>query len=237
MELTVAIDSVLRMREQQLWPYPDAVKFAVAAERAGVDGILVSLDINHVTVRDRDLRDFEALARARLCVALAPGSPLLDELVHSAAQRCVFVPSRRHEHSSGGSLAVGVVRELLESACRGIEGRELELGARVDPSIEAIKICADTGLHAVELNTASYALASHGDGCTRRISTLRECASYARSRGLRVSVRGGLDFENAGALADIEGIQELRIGQAVIAQALFDGIQTSVAKMRNLLGG
>jgi len=237
MELTIAIDSVIRMREQQLWPHPDAGKFAVAAERAGVDGILVSLDVSHVAVRDRDLHDFDELARASLCVALPPGSPLLGELVSSTAQRCVFVPSRRHEHSSGGSLAVGVVRELLESARRGIEGREFELGARVDPAIEAIRTCADAGLHAVEINTASYALAAHGDGRTRRISALRECASYARTRGLRVSVRGGLDFENAGALVDIEGIQEFRIGQALIARALFDGIQTSVAKMRSLLGG
>jgi pyridoxine 5-phosphate synthase len=236
MELTIAIDSVVRMREQQLWPYPDAGRFAVAAEGAGVDGILVSLNVTHVAVCDRDLREFDALSHARLCVALAPDSPLLGELVAAVAQRCVFVPFRRHEHSSGGSLAVGVVRGALESARSAAEGRGLELGARIDPNLEAIRICAEAGLQAVELNTASYALAAHGDSRARRIETLRECVSYARSRGLRVSVRGGLDFENAGALLDIEGIQEFRLGQALIAQALFDGIQTSVAKMRDLLG-
>ena len=65
-ELTVVIDSVVRMREQQLWPHPDLLEFALAAENAGVDGVLLGLHVPHVTVRDRDWRMLERLRRARL---------------------------------------------------------------------------------------------------------------------------------------------------------------------------
>jgi pyridoxine 5-phosphate synthase len=236
MELTVVVDSVIRMREQQLWPYPDPRQFAAAAENAGADGILASLNIRHVAARDRDWREFDGLARAGLCIALAPDSHWLAPIAASAVSRCVLVPARRHEHSSGGSLAVGVVRELLESARRTVEGFDIQLGARIDPLRDAVRICADAGLDAVELNTAAYALAGRVASRARRIEALRECVSFAHSMGLRVSVRGGIDFENVGALADIEGIHELRIGQAIVSRALFDGVQASIARMRNLLG-
>lgn len=235
-ELTVVVDSVLRLREQQLWPYPDVLEFAMAAEDAGIDGVLLSLYIQHVTVRDRDWSLLSGLRRARLCLAAAPDDPLLHAVAQSGAARCLLIPGTRHQHSSGGALAVGVVRERLIQARRIFSGTGIELAARIDPDIEAIEVCAESGLDAIEIGTAAYALASRSELARKRLSELQACVNAAHSHGLRVSVRGGLDFENVAALTTLAQISEIRVGQALIARALLDGIAASVGRMRALLG-
>ena len=235
-ELSVVIDSVVRMREAQVWAQPDAGALAAAAIGAGADGVLLSLYATHVAARDRSpemLGEFGG----RLCVAATLQPILLQATLASAAQQCVIIPGARHEHSSGGSLAVQVVREALLSARALLAQRDIEVAARIDPELEAVECCHELGLRAVEFNTARYALAARRETRERRFAELSNCAAAAREAGMRVSLRGGLNFDNVGAFAMLEGVSEVRVGQALIAAALFDGIQTSIAKMRGLLGG
>ncbi|HMB73413.1 MAG TPA: pyridoxine 5'-phosphate synthase [Gammaproteobacteria bacterium] len=235
-ELTVVVDSVLRMREQQLWPHPDVLEFAMAAERAGVDGVLLSLHIQHVTVNDRDWRLLEGLHHARVCLAVPPDGQLLQAVAASHAARCVLVPGTRHQHSSGGALATGIVADSLLRARETFNGTNIELAARIDPDIEALSVCSDAGLDAVEINTAAYALASRAEIRARRLDELQACIGAAHACGLRVSVRGGLDFDNVGALTAFAQISEIRVGQALLARALLEGISASIARMRTVLG-
>ncbi len=236
-ELTVVIDSVVRMREQQLWPWPDPLEFALAAEQAGIDGVLLSLHVPHIAVRDRHWRMLSELREARLCLAAPARAAVLKSVAESSAKRCVLIPGSRHEHSSGGALAVTVVRQALSDAVQLLEHRDIELGARIDPDPIAVRQCADAGLQGVELNTAAFALAGRPASRARRLAELERAADAARTCGLRVSVRGGLDFTNVSAVIACEGIAEVRVGQALVAQALFDGIAASIARMRDLLGG
>ena len=235
-ELTVVIDSVVRLREQQLWPHPDLHEFANAAETAGVDGLLLSLHTPLVTVRDRDWRMLGQLHRARLCLAAAPEPKRLQAVAQSGASRCVLVPGSRHQHSSGGALAVGVARDAVLEAARTFADSPVELGARVDPVIAAIEACAELGIEAVELNTAAYALASRAEIRAKRLDELQAAVLAAGRAGLRVSVRGGIDFDNVAGLTQLAGISEIRVGQAIVARALFDGLAASVDRMRVLLG-
>jgi len=236
LELTVVVDGVMRMREQQLWPYPDLLEFATAAEDAGADGILLSLHIQHVTVRDRDWRVLSGLRRASVCLAAAPDEASLAAVAQSGAARCVLIPATRHQFSSGGALAVGVVRDSLARARQILAGTDIELAARIDPNVGAVQVCADVGLDAVELNTAAYALTSRAALRERRLEELRSCTSAAGALGLRISVRGGLDFDNVAAVREIPRISEIRIGQALIGRALLDGIGASIVRMRTSLG-
>jgi pyridoxine 5-phosphate synthase len=236
-ELTVVIDGVVQMREQHIWPHPDPLEFALAAERAGADGILLSLNVDHVAAHDRDWRMMSDLRHARLCLAVPPRATMLQIAAASAAARCVLIPTSRHEHSSGGALAVAVVREELRAAGRLFEDAGIELAARIDPDPVAVSLCAEAGLSSVEFNVAAFALASRPQSGARRLEELRKAVDAARANRLRVSVRGGLDYRNVRDLVSSVEVAEIRIGQALISRALFDGIEASIARMRNCLGG
>ena len=231
------MDNVVRLREQQLWPYPDPLQFALAAVHAGVDGVLLSLHVSHVAVSDRNWQVLGELQEANLCLAAPPRTEVLQTVAESNASRCVLVPGSRHEHSSGGALAVAAIRDRLTAICRLLEGTDIELSARIDPELTAVSQCAEAGLQAIELNTSAFALAGRDDVRVRRLDELTDAINAGLKAGLRVSIRGGLDYENVGDLCRLSGLAEMRVGQALISQALFDGIGASIARMRDRLGG
>jgi pyridoxine 5-phosphate synthase len=236
-ELTLVLDSVVRLREQQLWPQPDVLEFALAAERAGIDGVLLGLHVSHVAISDRNWHTLDKLSRSKLCLAAPLRLDLLQRIAESKAKRCVLVPVSRHEHSSGGALAVSAVSGQLPAARSILERSDTEFSARIDPDLTAVSQCVAAGMQAVEFNTSAFALAGRAEIRARRRGELADAISAARDAGLRVSVRGGVDYGNIAELAGCYGLAEIKIGQALIAQALFDGIEVSIARMRDLLGG
>jgi hypothetical protein len=69
----------------------------------------------------------------------------------------------------------------------------------------------------------------------RELERLRAAAARAAARGLTVHAGPGLNYHNVGPIAAIPEIVELNIGHAIVAQALFDGFPTAVAKMKALM--
>ena len=60
-------------------------------------------------------------------------------------------------------------------------------------------------------------------------------AAYAASKGLHVNGGHGLNYQNAPAVAAIPEIEELNIGHAIIARAVFTGLKEAVAEMKRII--
>jgi len=53
--------------------------------------------------------------------------------------------------------------------------------------------------------------------------------------GLQVNAGHGLNYQNVAAVAAMPHISELNIGHAIIARALFTGLQEAVREMKRLM--
>ena len=60
-------------------------------------------------------------------------------------------------------------------------------------------------------------------------------AKYASSLGLKVNGGHGLNYQNAGRIAQIPEIEELNIGHSIIARAVFTGLAEAVAEMKKVI--
>ena len=98
-----------------------------------------------------------------------------------------------------------------------------------------MRIAADTGAPFVELHTGAYANA-RGAEREFEFERLAHAAEFARGRGLRVNAGHGLDYENVGAVARIEALEELNIGFAIVARSLFTGVDAAIGEMLALIG-
>ena len=63
-----------------------------------------------------------------------------------------------------------------------------------------------------------------------------QAAQLAHSRGLEVHAGHGLNYHNVGPVAAITEIVELNIGHAIIARAVFVGLDRAVREMLDLIG-
>ena len=60
-------------------------------------------------------------------------------------------------------------------------------------------------------------------------------AELAELLGLECHAGHGLDYETVGPVAAIPQMQELNIGHFLIGESLFVGIDTAIARMRNIM--
>ncbi|MGC1728069.1 MAG: pyridoxine 5'-phosphate synthase, partial [Steroidobacteraceae bacterium] len=86
----------------------------------------------------------------------------------------------------------------------------------------------------VELHTGAYANAA-GAAQAVELERLREAARRAVRLGLEVHAGHGLDYHNVQPVAAIAEVVELNIGHAIIARAVFTGIEAAVREMKALM--
>ena len=69
----------------------------------------------------------------------------------------------------------------------------------------------------------------------RELALLAKGVEHGVRHGLIVNAGHGLHYHNTEAVAQLPGINELNIGHALVAHALFVGFKQAVREMRQLL--
>ena len=67
------------------------------------------------------------------------------------------------------------------------------------------------------------------------MSRIEKAVEAGRALGLKVNAGHGLDYHNVQKIAAMEGIEELNIGHAIVARAIFSGLPDAIATMKKLM--
>jgi len=232
--LGVNVDHVATIRQARGTRYPDPVTAALLAEQAGADSITVHLreDRRHIQVRDVEV--LLRTVQTRVNLEMAVTEAMLDLAVRHRPTDCCFVPERRQELTTEGGLDVASQTQRIGAACQRLVEHGIRVSLFVDPDQAQLEACAAAGAPVVELHTGAYAEAQ-GSTAAKELARIRAAAERAHALGLTVHAGHGLHYHNVGPIAAIPEIVELNIGHAIVAQALFDGFATAVAKMKALM--
>jgi len=231
LELGVNIDHVATLRQQRGTRYPDPVHAALIAEQAGADNITLHLREDRRHIQERDVRALRGLLATRMNLELAATAPMLDFACEIQPADCCLVPERRAELTTEGGLDVRANLAAIRSACAQLGAAGVRVALFIDPVAEQIDAAADSGASVVELHTGEYAEAE-GAQQVQQLERLRLAARHGVARRLEVHAGHGLHYRNVGPVAAIAEINELNIGHAIIAQAVFDGLGAAVREMR-----
>jgi len=232
--LGVNVDHVATVRQARGTRYPDPVMAALIAEQAGADSITIHLREDRRHIQDRDLDVLGLAIQSRINLEMAVTEAMLEVAARAAPADCCFVPERRAELTTEGGLDVAGQKSKIAAAAARLRERGIRVSLFVDPDFAQIEASAAAGAPVVELHTGAYADAS-GGAAARELERIRAAAQRASSLGLTVHAGHGLNYHNVAPIAAIPEIVELNIGHAIVAQALFDGFATAVAKMKALM--
>jgi pyridoxine 5-phosphate synthase len=105
----------------------------------------------------------------------------------------------------------------------------------IDPDPLQIDAAVRCGAPVVELHTGEYAEADTPEAADAAFRTIAEAVAYARKKGLVVNAGHGLHYHNTERVAAIAGVNELNIGHAIIARAVFTGLKDAVRDMKAIL--
>ncbi len=233
--LGVNIDHVATLRQARGTIYPDPVQAAFIAEQAGADGITVHPreDRRHIQTRDVLVLAKTLSTRMNLEMAVTDAMLTLAEEVRPAAS--CLVPEKREELTTEGGLDEVGQEAHIRAAVQRLQAIGSEVSLFIDPDVAQIDATVRTGAPVIELHTGRYADATTEAEQLAELQRIQQAAAYAHECGLIVNAGHGLHYHNVEAIAAIPCMNELNIGHAIVARAVFVGLAEAVREMRALL--
>ena len=233
--LGVNVDHVATLRQARGTAYPDPVAAALAAERAGADSITIHLREDRRHIQDRDLEIMQRTAQTRVNLEMAITDAMLEIALRVLPEDCCLVPEKREELTTEGGLDVAGQVDAVARACRQLDDAGIRTSLFIDPDPAQLEASAACGAPVVELHTGTYADASDRIEQARELDRIRAAAEYGDRLGLTIHAGHGLHYHNVQPVAAIDEVVELNIGHAIVARAVFDGIDKAVADMKALM--
>ncbi|MEZ5978651.1 MAG: pyridoxine 5'-phosphate synthase [Planctomycetota bacterium] len=235
LRLHVNVDHVATVRQARRAAVPSPTEFALLCEEAGAHGITVHLRKDRRHVQDQDVVELRARVTTFLNLECSLDEEMLGLAADSGADAFCVVPENRQEVTTEGGLDVVAERERLAKAVPRLTKAGGIVSLFVDPDEAQLRAALDLGAPFVELHTGSYANAK-GDAKAAELQRLVDAAALGRKIGLRVNAGHGLDLANVGAVAAIEGLEELNIGHSLVGRALMVGAREAVREMLVSMG-
>ncbi|MHB8417098.1 MAG: pyridoxine 5'-phosphate synthase [Myxococcales bacterium] len=233
--LGVNVDHVATLRQARKTLYPDPVAAAALCELAGADQITLHLREDRRHVQERDLVVLRRTAQVRLNLEMAATPEMVKTAYDVKPDMATLVPERREELTTEGGLDLVGQRDQVRKVVRTLRDAEIVASLFVDPDVEQVRAAHKMDAQRVELHTGRYCDARLPRDRAREMARLVDAAKVAAKLGLGVAAGHGLNYDNVGAVAAIEEIDELNIGHALIARAIFVGLDRAVRDMKALL--
>ncbi len=235
MDLGVNIDHVANVRQARGTRYPEPVQAALVADQGGADSITVHLREDRRHINERDVRLLAETIQTRLNLEMALTEEMLDFALALRPADCCLVPERREELTTEGGLDVRAHEKVLQPAIARLTEAGIRVSLFVDPDPIQLAAAARVSASVVELHTGRYAEAESREQRAACLAELQEAATAAHSMGLIVHGGHGLHYHNVQPVAAIAEMVELNIGHAIVARAIFTGLECAVAEMKSLM--
>jgi len=234
--LGVNIDHVATIRQARGTRYPEPLQAALVAEQAGADGITLHLREDRRHIQERDVELFRDTLQTRMNLELAATPAMVAIACRVRPADCCLVPERREELTTEGGLDVLAHRGELTEVCARLSEAGVRVSLFIDADPAQIEAARAVGAPVVEIHTGHYADATSPRARAQELERIRRAAALGNDLGLQVNAGHGLDYHNVKAIAAIPRVRELNIGHAIIARAIFCGLDLAVRDMKRILG-
>jgi pyridoxine 5-phosphate synthase len=255
MKLGVNIDHIAVLREARRVADPDPLDALGICKRTGADQITIHLREDRRHMQDSDAESIIALSALPVNLECATEPSMIDIACRLRPHRVTLVPEKREEVTTEGGLAVTGEQPRLREAIRRLQKEEIEVSLFIDPTLDAVRASVDLHVEWIEFHTGKYAniyaMLYTNLGKThhtipelelpRRVlkqmlddelRNLRLLSCDAMELGLKVAAGHGLNMQNVKDIVAIETIEELNIGQSIIARSVYVGLEQAILDMK-----
>jgi len=233
--LGVNIDHVATIRQARGTRYPEPIQAALVAEQAGADAITLHLREDRRHIQDRDVFMLRDILQTRMNLEMAATEEMLNIATQIKPSDVCLVPERREELTTEGGLDIVSNRDYLKDYCATLAEAGIGVSLFIDADKAQLEAAAEVNAPVVEIHTGHYADAVQPMQVNQELTRIHQAVMLGESLGLHVNAGHGLDYHNVNHIAAIEGVRELNIGHAIIARAIFTGLDEAVRSMKKLI--
>jgi len=226
--LSVNLNKVALIRNSRGADFPNLVKVAVDCERFGARGITIHPRPDERHARYADVAALKEVVTTELNIEGYPAERFLKAVIDARPDQVTLVPDEpgqlTSDHGWDTKRKAGYLRAVI--------GRLKEAGIRtsifVDPDKKTLDGAKAIGTDRVEFYTGPFAHDFTKDPVAA-MAPFTEACSHARDLGLGINAGHDLNLENLTYFASrMPGLQEVSIGHALVADALYYGLSNTI---------
>jgi pyridoxine 5-phosphate synthase len=233
--LSVNINKIATLRNARGGKIPSVKEATIKCQQFGAHGITVHPrpDERHIT--RHDVYEIKPLITTEFNIEGYPGEDFLRMVVEVKPDQVTLVPDHHNQLTSDHGWDTWKNLSFLKEVISRLQENGIRTSIFVDPDIVAIEGAAETKTNRIELYTEPYAtlypIERH-----KAIEPFIETAKLAKKLGIDVNAGHDLSLENLGYLyKTIPEIDEVSIGHALIADALYLGLEATIQKYLDCL--
>lgn len=258
MLLGVNIDHIAVLREARKINDPNPLDALNICKLSGADQITIHLREDRRHINDMDATNIIKQSSLPVNLECSINKDIIDIVCNLKPHRATLVPENRDEVTTEGGLNLQKNFEKIQEAVKKLQEHEIEVSLFIDPYKEAIELSKQLNVEWIELHTGSFAniyamlYLNLQNSChsikelelSRKelqklleisLKDIKTAAKEANKLGIKVAAGHGLNYQNVGLISQFKTIQELNIGQSIIARSVFTGLQTAIIDMKNLI--
>lgn len=233
--LGVNVDHVAAVRQARGVSYPDPVHAALQAELAGADSITMHLREDRRYIQDHDIERFSASGQTKLNLEIAATEEMLKFALRIKPDTVCLIPENRQDLQTADGIDVIADQAKLSELVGSLQAAGVQTSIVISPDQTQVEASARLGVPTVQLSTRSFSEAESYTDLSSEHTRIVSASDYAFSLGMTVNAGHGLHYDNVQSIAEIETLNELRIGHSLITRALYWGLPTATNKMKRLM--
>ena len=233
--LSVNINKVATLRNSRGGNVPDVEKVAVDCEKFGADGITVHPRPDERHIRRSDVFALRPIVRTEFNIEGYPSEELIDLLLKVKPEQATLVPDAPDALTSSAGWIVAEHLDFLTSVVDRLKEAGIRTSIFVGTDIENIKMAAKTGADRVELYTGPYAV-DFVKNPEAAVVPFALAAEAAHKVGLGVNAGHDLNLQNLRYFYEnVPHLNEVSIGHSLISDALYLGLEKTIAAYKKCL--
>lgn len=226
--LSVNINKIATLRNARGGNLPDVLKAAVDCERFGAQGITVHPRPDERHIRYKDARDLKSLVTTEFNIEGNPEPDFVDLVLAIKPEQVTLVPDAHDALTSNHGWDTINHGRFLSDIISEFHKHGIRTSVFVDPDPYMVEAAAKTATDRIELYTESYAY-NYLSGREKAIAPFIAAAQVAVSSGLGINAGHDLNLDNLRYFTqNISDLLEVSIGHALIADALYYGLETTI---------
>lgn len=226
--LSVNINKIATLRNARGGNIPDLLRAAKDCQRFGADGITVHPRPDERHIRYQDVLDIKPLIVTEFNIEGYPAPGFMDLVLKINPDQVTLVPDPPDAVTSNQGWDTLTHGSFLREVIQEFKSHHIRTSVFIGTDPVMIEHAAGTGTDRVELYTEPYA-SEYPLSPESAVAPFREAAKTAKELGLGINAGHDLNLQNLAWFAkQIPALLEVSIGHALIADALYLGLENTI---------
>ncbi len=233
--LSVNINKIATLRNSRGGNMPDILKVATDVQNFGADGITVHPRPDERHVKYSDVINLYQIIKTEFNIEGYPTKKFLELVKKVRPHQVTLVPDPPEAITSNAGWDTVKHKTFLQDIIAELKEEGIRTSIFIDTNPENIINASLTNTDRVELYTEPYAR-MYSDNPQKAIEPYIEAATLANKSGLKINAGHDLNLDNLKFFNQhIPFLAEVSIGHALICDALYYGLEETIALYKNQL--